>query len=216
MRIENAADFARTFSVSHETLEKLELYERLLIQWQKAVNLVAPAAIPQIWQRHFVDSAQLLTFAPEAKIWVDLGSGGGFPALVIAIMLANQKECCVHLIESNARKCAFLSEVARQTGAPARVHNLRIADAALGGRVPPAGIVSARALAPLDALLELALPFFGNASTALFLKGREAASEIAEARKRWVFDLKIHPSISDTQGQILEIGKPVLIQGGEQ
>lgn len=216
MRIENAADFARTFSVSHETLEKLELYERLLIQWQKAVNLVAPATIPQIWQRHFADSAQLLTFAPEAKIWVDLGSGGGFPALVIAIMLANQKECCVHLIESNARKCAFLSEVARQTGAPARVHNLRIADAALGGRVPPAGIVSARALAPLDALLELALPFFGNASTALFLKGREAASEIAEARKRWVFDLKIHPSISDTQGQILEIGKPVLIQGGEQ
>ncbi|MGO9486419.1 MAG: RsmG family class I SAM-dependent methyltransferase, partial [Rhodomicrobium sp.] len=118
--------------------------------------------------------------------------------------------------ESNARKCAFLSEAARQTGAPARVHNARIADVAASGAVPAAGVVTARALAPLDALLELALPFFGNASAALFLKGREAGVEIAEARKRWVFDVKIHPSISDAQGQILQIGKPVLIRGGEQ
>ncbi len=213
--IANAADFARAFSVSHETVEKLELYERLLIQWQKAVNLVAPATIPQIWPRHFADSAQLLALAPDAKIWVDLGSGGGFPALVIAIMLANQGECIVHLIESNARKCAFLSEVARQTGAPARIHNARIADAAASGAVPAADAVTARALAPLDALLELALPFFSSASAGLFLKGREAQSEIADARKRWVFDLAIHPSISDAQGQILEIRKPVLI-GGEQ
>ncbi len=216
MPVGNAAEFARAFSVSHETVEKLELYGRLLIQWQKAVNLVAPATIPQLWQRHFANSAQLLRLAPRAKIWVDLGSGGGFPALVIAIMLANQEECCVHLIESNARKCAFLSEAARQTGAPARVHNARIADVAASGAVPAAGVVTARALAPLDALLELALPFFGNASAALFLKGREAGVEIAEARKRWVFNLKIHPSISDAQGQILEIGKPVLIRGGEQ
>ncbi len=216
MRIENAADFARAFSVSHETVEKLKLYESLLIKWQKVVNLVAPAAIPQLWQRHFADSAQLPSLAPHAKTWVDLGSGGGFPALVIAIMLANQKECHVHLIESNARKCAFLSEVARQTGAPARVHNMRIADAAGAGAVPAADVVTARALAPLDVLAELALPFFGNASVALFLKGREAGTEIADARKRWVFDVKIHPSISDAQGQILEIGKPVLIRGGEQ
>ncbi len=215
-RIKGPADFARVFSVSHETVEKLELYSRLLNKWQKVVNLVAPATIPQLWQRHFADSAQLVTLLPRAKIWVDLGSGGGFPALVIAIMLANQEECCVHLIESNARKCAFLSEVARQTGAPARVHNARIAEAAASGAVPAAGVVTARALAPLDALLELALPFFGNASAALFLKGREAGVEIAEARKRWVFDLKIHPSISDAQGQILEIGNPVLIRGGEQ
>ncbi len=215
-RIEGPADFARAFSVSHETLEKLELYAALLIKWQKAVNLVAPATIPDLWQRHFADSAQLLRLAPRAKIWVDLGSGGGFPALVIAIMLANQQECCVHLIESNARKCAFLSEAVRQTGAPARVHNARIADVAASGAVPAASVVTARALAPLDALLELALPFFGNASAALFLKGREAGVEIAEARKRWVFDVKIHPSISDAQGQILEIGNPVLIRGGEQ
>lgn len=214
--IEGPKDFARVFSVSHETLEKLDLYARLLIKWQKAVNLVAPATIPHLWQRHFADSAQLVGLAPRAKIWVDLGSGGGFPALVIAIMLANQQECCVHLIESNARKCAFLSEAARQTGAPARVHNARIADVAASGAVPAADVVTARALAPLDPLLELALPFFGNASAALFLKGREAGVEIAEARKRWVFDLKIHPSISDAQGQILEIGNPMLIRDGEQ
>ena len=216
IRIENAADFAQTFPVSHETVEKLELYSRLLIKWQKAVNLVAPATIPQLWQRHFADSAQLLKLAPHAKTWVDLGSGGGFPALVIAIMLANQGECCVHLIESNARKCAFLSEVARQTGAPARVHTMRIADAAAAGAVPAADVVTARALAPLDALVELAAPFLGSASVALFLKGREAGVEIADARNRWVFDLKIHPSISDAQGQVLEIGKPVLRRGGEQ
>lgn len=210
MEIKNAEDFARAFSVSHETMEKLKLYERLLLQWQKAVNLVAPATLPQIWQRHFADSAQLRALAPDAKSWVDLGSGGGFPGLAIAIMIANQKECCVHLIESNSRKCAFLSEVARRTWAPARVHNMRVADAAFSGAVPVAEVVTARALAPLDALLELALPFFGNASAGLFLKGREAGVEIADARKRWTFDLNVHPSISDAQGQILEIKKPML------
>ena len=215
-KIASAAEFAQAFRVSHETVEKLELYQRLLLQWQKAVNLVAPTTIPQVWQRHFADSAQLIALALKAKTWVDLGSGGGFPGLAIAIMIANQKECCVHLIESNGRKAAFLSEVARRTGAPARVHTMRIADAATSGTVPIADIITARALAPLDALLELALPFFGNASAGLFLKGREAGVEIADARKRWTFDLNVHPSISDAQGQILEIRKPMLRQGGEQ
>ncbi len=215
-KIKGPVDFARVFNVSHETLEKLQQYEHLLVKWQKAVNLVAPATLSQVWQRHFADSAQLVALAPHAKTWVDLGSGGGFPALVIAIMIANQEECFVHLIESNARKCAFLAEVVRQTGAPARIHHARITDAADSGTVPAADAVIARALAPLDGLLELAQSFFSNASTGLFLKGREAGVEIADARKRWVFKLKIHPSISDAQGQILEIGRPVLIRGGEQ
>jgi 16S rRNA (guanine527-N7)-methyltransferase len=216
LRIGGAEDFARAFGVSHETVDKLRLYESLLIKWQKAVNLVAPGTFPQLWQRHFTDSAQVFALAPGAKTWVDMGSGGGFPALVIAIMLANQRECQVHLIESNARKCAFLSEVARQTGVRARVHNARIADVAASGVIPVADAVTARALAPLDTLLDLALPFLGTASVALFLKGREAGAEVADARKRWVFDLKIHPSISDAEGQILEIGKPMLSQGGER
>ncbi|HZV21670.1 MAG TPA: 16S rRNA (guanine(527)-N(7))-methyltransferase RsmG [Hyphomicrobiales bacterium] len=213
--IENAEAFARTFSVSHETIEKLRTYERLLLQWQKAVNLVAPSTLPYFWQRHFADSAQLIGFARKACIWVDLGSGGGFPGLVIAIMIANQKECAVHLIESNSRKCAFLSEVVRQTAAPAYVHNLRVADAALAG-VPRADVVTARALAPLDKLLELALPFFHVASKGLFLKGREAETEIADARRRWAFDIKIHDSLSDEEGRILEIEKPMLRRGGER
>lgn len=214
--IASPAAFAKAFAVSHETMERLKLYEKLLIQWQKAVNLVAPNTLGEIWSRHFADSAQLFALAPHKKTWVDLGSGAGFPGLVIAILLANQPDSVVHLIESNSRKCAFLSEVARQTGAPARVHNARIADVARSGVVPLADVVTARALAPLDALLELALPFFGDASAGLFLKGREAASEIADARARWTFDVQFHPSRSDPGGQILEIRNPMLKRGGEQ
>jgi 16S rRNA (guanine527-N7)-methyltransferase len=209
--IDSPEEFARAFSVSHETLEKLILYERLLVQWQKAVNLIAPATLPQIWQRHFADSAQLLRYAPPGpKTWVDLGSGGGFPGLVIAILLANQRDSRVHLIESNSRKCAFLSEVARQTRAPAVVHNARIADAYASNAIPEADVISARALAPLDALLDLAQPFFRDASAGLFLKGREAEDEIADARKRWTFEVETHPSVTDAQGKILKIGKPML------
>jgi 16S rRNA (guanine527-N7)-methyltransferase len=217
LKIANAADFASAFGVSHETAEKLETYARLLREWQGIVNLVAPATLSDLWTRHIADSAQLLRYAPpEAKTWVDLGSGGGFPGLVIAILLANQKECVVHLVESNGRKCAFLSEVARQTAAPARIHNARIADLVRSRVLPAADVVTARALAPLDALLELAQPLFRYASAGLFLKGREAASEIAEARKSWSFTLNRHPSLTDPDGAILEIRAPKLIEGGGQ
>jgi 16S rRNA (guanine527-N7)-methyltransferase len=216
-RIETARDFAAEFSVSHETLGQLELYARLLGQWQKAVNLVAPNTLPDLWQRHMADSAQLLRYAPpDPRVWVDIGSGGGFPGLVVAILLANQKECSVHLVESNSRKCAFLAEVVRQTGVRAQVHNARIADAARSGMIPHASVVSARALAPLDALLELALPFMGDASAGLFLKGREAASEVVHARRRWVFELETHPSLTGPDSQVLIIRQPKLMQGGEQ
>jgi 16S rRNA (guanine527-N7)-methyltransferase len=215
--IDTAEDFGRAFSVSHETLEKLLLYERLLRQWQKAVNLVAPATLPQLWHRHFADSAQLVAFVPpRAKILLDLGSGAGFPGLVIAILLANQSDSQVHLIESNSRKCAFLSEVARQTRVPARIHNARAEDVAAAGLARAADVVTARALAPLDALLGLAQPFFGSESTGLFPKGREAGVEVASARQRWDFEVDFHPSISDAQGQVLKIRRPMLKQGGEQ
>ncbi len=215
--IKSTDDFARAFQVSHETLERLALYERLLRRWQKAVNLVAPSTLPEIWLRHFADAAQLLGHAPAgAKTWVDLGSGAGFPGLVIAILLANQPESAVHLIESNSRKCAFLAEIVRQTGAPAVVHCARIADVAASQARPVADVITARALAPLDVLLDLAQPFFRAASVGLFLKGREADSEIAEARKRWTFEVASYPSVSFAQGQVLKIGKPMLKRGGEQ
>jgi len=207
--ISGPRDFASAFDVPRETVEKLEAYAELLASWQKAVNLVAPSTIEQIWHRHFADSAQILSHAQDAKSWVDLGSGAGFPGLVIAILLANHKDHVVHLIESNGRKCAFLSEVVRRTGAPAVVHAGRIEEIAQKNRVAPVDIVTSRALAPLTSLLGLACGFFGEKTVGLFLKGREAEQEIDEAAKHWVFEYGCKPSRTSGDGKIVEIRKLV-------
>ncbi len=196
-------EFARDFRVSRETLERFRLYEALLRKWQRAVNLVAPSTLDDIWRRHFADSAQVAELAPDAKKWVDLGSGAGFPGLVIAIMSANQDDREVHLVESNSRKCAFLSDVVRQTGVKVVVHDSRIDAAA--AKIGVADVVSARALAPLASLLALSQPFFVRETVGLFLKGREALEEIAEAQKLWRFQWKTLPSRTDSQGQIIKI-----------
>jgi 16S rRNA (guanine527-N7)-methyltransferase len=198
-------DFARSFSVPRETVDKLVIYVQLLKQWQKAVNLVAPSTLEQIWHRHFADSAQILPYAAGSRLWVDLGSGGGFPGLVIAILLANHENRHVHLIESNGRKCAFLSEVVRKTGAPATVHAGRIEDIARAGTIGKADVVSSRALAPLVSLLGMACGFFGENSVGLFLKGREARQEIADAGKVWRFDYECVPSQTSDDGNIVII-----------
>ncbi len=195
--------FARDFRVSRETLERLKLYEALLQKWQRAVNLVAPSTLDDVWRRHFADSAQVAELAPDAKKWVDLGSGAGFPGLVIAMMTANHDDRKVHLVESNSRKCAFLSDVARQTGVQVVVHDSR-SDAAAAS-IGVADVVSARALAPLPSLLALSQPFFVRETVGLFLKGREALEEIAEAEKLWRFRWKTSPSRTDSQGQIIKI-----------
>ncbi len=196
--------FARDFGVSRETLDKFDLYHTLLLQWQKAVNLVAPSTLGEIWLRHFADSAQLLALAPDAKRWADLGSGAGFPGMVIAILMANQEDRSVHLFESNGRKCAFLAEVARKTAVRVRIHEGRIE--ATAARAGPFDVVCARALAPLSDLLALAGPLLGEGSLALFLKGREAAEEIRQAEAVWSFRWKTHASRTDSHGQIVEIG----------
>jgi 16S rRNA (guanine527-N7)-methyltransferase len=198
-------DFARSFSVPRETVDKLVTYVQLLKQWQKAVNLVAPSTLEQIWHRHFADSAQILPYAAESRLWVDLGSGGGFPGLVIAILLANHENRHVHLIESNGRKCAFLSEVVRKTGAPATVHAGRIEDIVRAGVIGKADVVSSRALAPLVSLLGMACGFLGENSVGLFLKGREARQEIADAGKVWRFDYECVPSQTSDDGNIVII-----------
>lgn len=203
--IRGPTDFARAFRVPRETVDKLELYADLLKQWQKAVNLVSPATLDHIWQRHFADSAQLVGLAPEAKSWVDLGSGGGFPGLVIAIMLTNHQNHVVHLIESNSRKCAFLSEVARQTGVQAVIHEGRVENIALGGRVGRADIVTSRALAPLNLLLGLASGFLAENTRGLFLKGRDAQQEIDEALMHRKFDYRCQPSCTSGESHIVEI-----------
>jgi 16S rRNA (guanine527-N7)-methyltransferase len=203
--IRTAADFGRAFSVSHETLERLELYAALLRQWQKAVNLVAPATLDEVWHRHFADSAQLAALAPEARNWLDLGTGAGFPGLVIAILCANHQNRSVHLVESNSRKCAFLQEVARRTGVSVAIHEGRIEDVARGGRAGELDVVTARALAPLDRLIPLAEGFFSDRTVGLFLKGRDASREVEEAEKRGGFSFLAHPSRVHSEGSIIEV-----------
>ena len=203
--VHGPADFAAAFGVSRETLAKLEAYAVLLERWGRVQDLVAPGTMPELWQRHFADSAQLLALAPEARVWVDLGSGAGFPGLVLAILLAGQPGALVHLFESNSRKCAFLRDVARQTSAPVEIHNERIESQASHRTVENIDAVTARALAPLNRLLGLAEPFLSAGAVGLFPKGRDAAAEIAVASKRWQFQCVAHPSRTDAEGRIVVI-----------
>jgi len=196
-------DFARHFKISRETLDRLQLYEALLRQWQSKINLIAPGTLGQVWHRHFADSAQLLRYAPLAPTtWIDLGSGAGFPGLVVAILLAEKTQCRVALVESDTRKAAFLSEVARRTGVAVEIAPARIENPATQGKLSTAEIVSARALAPLDRLLELAAPYFSPATVGLFLKGREVKGEIEAAERKWKFAIALHESLTDNEGRI--------------
>lgn len=213
LKIDGPDAFLQAFSVSHEIIERLETYAELLQRWQKSINLVAPSTLNQIWLRHFADSAQLVRLAPNAKTWADLGAGGGFPGLVVAILFANHDDRKVLLLESNGRKCAFLQEVARRTQAPVEILDGRIEDLVSCGKVGTVDIVTSRALAPLDRLLGLARPLFGSQTRGLFLKGREARNEIASASERWKFDWKLAPSQTDEEGLIIEVGRPDLVCG---
>jgi 16S rRNA (guanine527-N7)-methyltransferase len=190
-------------NVSRETLEKLELLERELRRWQAIKNLVGPGTLNHIWDRHIVDSLQLLDLAPEAETWVDLGSGAGFPGLVLAIA-GQERGLEVHLVESNSRKCAFLRQIARLTGAPAIVHEARL-ETVIPAFVGKADVVSARALASLTQLLEWTEPMLKTGTTGLFPKGRDAESELTEARKKWTFKADILPSRTDSEARILRI-----------
>ncbi len=189
--------------VSRETKEKLELLERELRRWQAIKNLVGPATLDRIWDRHIVDSLQLLDLAPEARTWLDLGSGAGFPGLVLAIAGA-ERGLRVHLVESNSRKCAFLRHVVRLAGAPATIHEARL-EAVIPGFVGRADVVSARALAALPLLLEWTEPLLKAGAIGLFPKGRDAEIELTEARKRWTFEPDVLPSLTDSEARILRI-----------
>jgi len=199
-----SGEFAEKFSVSRETITLLESYEALLRRWQKAQNLVAPATLAAVWERHFADSAQLLSLAPEARRWLDLGSGAGFPGMVLAILLKDKENAKVDLVEANAKKCAFLGAVKRETGAPANVHRMRIEDAAnqLAG---PFDVVTARALAPLNQLFTLCAPFMGQGTRLLLLKGRDVALELTEAARYWNIVYDSHQSLTDSRGRILMV-----------
>ena len=213
--ISGPEDFAEVFKVPRETIHRLVRYADLLARWQKSTNLVASSTLPLLWSRHFADSAQIRDLAPNARLWLDLGSGAGFPGLVIAILQAGKPDFRMHLVESNRKKCAFLAEVARETKAPVDIHAMRIEELGESAQSLRPDVVSARALAPLPRLLELASPFFGPGTRGLFLKGREAQSEINAARADWDFSMRLHPSLTAADSHIVEITalRPRPIQG---
>lgn len=196
------AQFAKSLNVSRETIERLEIYFQALIKWQRAINLVSPTTIPDAWRRHFVDSAQILPLIPRHVTTIaDLGCGGGFPGLVLAIL---EPRFDVHLIESDEKKCQFMRNVSRETNASVTIHNKRIEHAYDDVRPD---MVSARALASLERLLGYCEPWrqTNPALEYLFLKGVKANSELAEAREFYDFSCDSYPSETDPQAQILHI-----------
>jgi len=193
--------------VSRETYERLARLVGLVKKWQRAENLVAASTLDAIWTRHVADSAQLVTILPQAMHWLDLGSGGGFPGLVIAILLGSDGGS-VRLVESNTRKCAFLRTAARETGAPATIHQGRIEEV-LADWTVPVDAISARALASLPDLFCLAGHLISPDRPAAFFKGVDYRSEIDEAAQSWDFDLIIHPSRISEGSVILEVSRAV-------
>jgi 16S rRNA (guanine527-N7)-methyltransferase len=196
-----AANFVAELGVSRETGERLERHRALLAAWAGRVNLVGPAELALYWRRHALDSAQLIGHAPGAVRWADLGSGAGFPGLVIACCLAEQAGADVVLIEANQRKAAFLREAIRATGAPARVIAARVEAIA----AEPCEVVTARAFAPLWRIIGHAKPWLDRGALGLFLKSEDVEAELAEARKRWALDVSILPSLSDPRGRIVRV-----------
>jgi 16S rRNA (guanine527-N7)-methyltransferase len=194
--------------VSRETRERLTIYVDLLRKWQTSQNLVAPSTLPEVWRRHVADSAQVAAALPEAKRWLDFGSGAGFPGLVTAILLADVAGARVHLVESNKGKAAFLRTVARETGAPATVHAVRIDDFNRDFTEIVDG-VSARALAPLRDLVGWAEPHVARGAVAVFHKGQDFASEVREATLSWDLDLVERSSRIDPAGRLILIRRIV-------
>jgi 16S rRNA (guanine527-N7)-methyltransferase len=200
---DKAAALAPT-PVSRETEARLDRYVDLLREWQTKTNLVAPSTLPNLWTRHISDSLQLLALAPSAKTWADLGSGGGFPGIVLACALAETAGAVVHLIERNAKKAAFLREALRVTGTPGIVHLADIGD--IVDRITgPVDCVTARAVAPLHQLIGFAEPLVRVGAKALFLKGQDVEAELTEATKYWNIKRHLHSSRTGGHGWIVEL-----------
>ncbi|CAM1630487.1 16S rRNA (guanine(527)-N(7))-methyltransferase RsmG [Bartonella apihabitans] len=192
-------------SVSRETAASLMAFEEAVKKWQSHINLIANATLPELWTRHILDSAQIAALQPDAKNWCDIGSGGGFPGIVTAILLKEKSGFHIDLVESNSKKAAFLRSVSAEFNLPATVHTCRIETSYIHIKKPE--IITSRALASLGKLFELTLPWFEQGATALFQKGRDYKKEMAEAEQNWTFNSIIHQSKIDSQSVILEISK---------
>jgi 16S rRNA (guanine527-N7)-methyltransferase len=195
-----AAEVAALLDVSRETLDRLARHLELLERWQRRINLVGRGSLDDPWRRHVLDSGQLSRLLPPGtRRLIDLGASAGFPGLVLAIMGVAE----VHLVEADRRKAAFLREAARVTGTRVTVHPFRAESLA----PEPFDVVTARALAPLPRLVELAAPFMGPAGVALFPKGAGARRELTEAAKAWHMTVRSFPSLSDPSGVVLELSE---------
>jgi 16S rRNA (guanine527-N7)-methyltransferase len=190
--------------VSRETWARLDGLVALLLKWQASTNLVAPSTLTEIWTRHVADSLQLPTIVPDARAWVDLGSGGGFPGLVVACAMADHPGATIHLVESNHKKSAFLREAARGLSVPAIVHARRIEDF-VSAPVQSFDVVTARALAPLDRLIGYASPLLKTGAVGLFPKGQDVEAELTAASKSWNIDADLVKSITDSQARIVVV-----------
>ncbi len=188
--------------VSRETMDKLRIYQELLTKWNPRINLIGASTLPDAWTRHFVDSAQLWKFQSGFGDWMDLGSGAGFPGLVLAIISSEITPASrFFLVESDARKCAFLRNVVRETEVSVEVHNTRIENIT-GIEVD---VVSARALAPLKELMQFSVKLLRPGGYCLFLKGQNCDTEITEASKEWEFQQQSFHSVTDSRAKILRI-----------
>ena len=205
------AEFTRDLGlpVSQETAERLETFRRLLAEWNEHTNLVGPKELDLFWSRHALDSAQLLRIAPaEAKSWIDLGSGAGFPALVLACFMAEREGASVHMVESVGKKARFLNEVIQTAALPGQVFNVRIEDFGAGG--VRYDVVTARALAPLPRLIPYAKPILDRGALGLFHKGADLDAEMAaaaDALSGGAYRADVLESLSDPRGRIVRVTK---------
>jgi 16S rRNA (guanine527-N7)-methyltransferase len=185
-------------------LDRLDTFVAVLLEWQQRMNLIASSTEPKLWTRHVADSLQLLALAPQAQIWVDLGSGAGFPGVALACALADRPGVRVHLVERSTKKAAFLREAVQATGAPAEVHAVGLEDFVENLAVP-VDVVTARALAPLAALLTATYPLLKIGTLGLFPKGQDVDAELTAAAKCWSIQSSLAPSLTDPKAKIVRV-----------
>ena len=205
MSAESAACWLKEhLNVTRETIERLKQYESLICKWNPTINLVGRASLPHIWQRHILDSAQIWPLRPHsARCWLDLGSGGGFPGLVVAVLAADlQPDLTVVLVESDVRKASFLLQASQILGISTKIHQERVEFL----HPQSADVISARAVAPLDKLLHYAERHLAKNAVCLLQKGKSCGSELTQAQKYWKFEVQKIPSVTDSGGVVLKIG----------
>ncbi len=199
----SGAEALKRFDVSRETISRLEVHRQMLLKWRSIKNLIGPATVDEIWSRHFADSLQLRKIEPSAVTWIDIGTGAGFPGLVIAADLADIPTARVHLIEADHRRCAFLRETARAMGVNVIIHCGRAED--ILKHLPLVNVITARAVAPLCKLVDLASPLLEQGAKCLFPRGRTYPSELTDLKVKSNFEISIIPSLTDPAAAVIKV-----------